>query len=383
VLALAPTASLADVDAYLAYPEPIPTQVAPKRAAVIAHVRQQLTGALASADPAEVRRVLDTSSHAAAAQELKVAFDELRAHRQTLTPAVAATWLRVLSVEALEFSGCDTVVHRPGSVSSHPSALVRVQRQQNKAFVMAVEVQNLPRRCNSFSFGVAHSRNKSGDIDGFKGTPSAAYVYQYAHTPEKRGAGINGFGRRADRDDEKLAMQIKEGSRLVLQLSARGADGCRSARFVVDGVEAAVFAGIVDDGASDDWVAGVTLSTDTTVRIVQPSATDLAFSSMASAEAVLEPELEPEEAAQLQAQSQAQVPTFTWGDGQIAAGTRPKVGDRLKVINSDGIGGGIRVGAIVTVTDDDGSGIPFLVEEDSTGKSSWSRPKAYDCTKRE
>ena len=116
--------------------------------------------------------------------------------------------------------------------------------------------------------------------DGFKGARPAVYVYQHTkHTsrPESRSAGTNGFGRRADRDDEKLAMPIKEGSRLVLQLSARGADGCRSARFVVDGVEAAVFDRIVDDGASDDWVAGVTLATDTTVRIVQPSAAELAF----------------------------------------------------------------------------------------------------------
>ena len=185
--------------------------------------------------------------------------------------------MRGLSVKELEFSSSDTVVRRPGGVSSHPAALVRVQRQQNKAFVMAVEVQDLPCKSNSLSFGVAPSRAKSGGHDGFKGTPSAAYLYQGARQPEQRSAGTNGFGRRVDREDDKLTMPIKEGSRLVLQLSARGADGCRSARFVVDGVEAAVFDRIADDGASDDWVAGVTLSTDTTVRIVQPSAAELAF----------------------------------------------------------------------------------------------------------
>jgi hypothetical protein len=92
-----------------------------------------------------------------------------------------------------------------------------------------------------------------------------------------RGAITEGFGRRADRDDHKTARPIKEGSRLALQLSARGADGTRTARFFVDVAEVAAFADIEDDGGGTDWVAGVILSNNARVRLVPAEGYELLF----------------------------------------------------------------------------------------------------------
>ena len=91
---------------------------------------------------------------------------------------------------------------------------------------------------------------------------------QIADVVSMRSAATTGFGRRADRDDDKLGRPIVQGSRLALHLSPRGAEGRRTARFFVDKEEVAVFAGIEDDGESSDWVAGVTLSFGALVRLV-------------------------------------------------------------------------------------------------------------------
>ena len=66
----------------------------------------------------------------------------------------------------------------------------------------------------------------------------------------------------------ELEPEIRQGSRLALNLSGRELDGTRTVRFFVDGAECAVFAGIEDDGGDSDWVAGVTLSSGARVKIV-------------------------------------------------------------------------------------------------------------------
>ena len=90
-----------------------------------------------------------------------------------------------------------------------------------------------------------------------------------------RRAATDGFGRRADRDDIELGPPIVEGSRLALHLSPRGAEGRRTARFFVDKEEVAVFVDIEDDGGDSDWVAGVTLSWNTRVRLVPAEGAEL------------------------------------------------------------------------------------------------------------
>ena len=54
---------------------------------------------------------------------------------------------------------------------------------------------------------------------------------------------------------------IRKGSKLEVVLSGVLADGTRTARFSVDEVECAVFAGIEDRGGSTDWVAGASSTT--------------------------------------------------------------------------------------------------------------------------
>lgn len=85
------------------------------------------------------------------------------------------------------------------------------------------------------------------------------------------------FGRRVDDfEPRKYEWQpstgtftppIRPGSRLALLLSARSAEGMRTARFFVDGTEAAVVV-VDDDGGDSDWVAGVMLPASAIVRIV-------------------------------------------------------------------------------------------------------------------
>ena len=94
----------------------------------------------------------------------------------------------------------------------------------------------------------------------------------------------------------------------------------------------------------------------------------------------------------LSAPTVVQAATFRWGanDEHSASGTRPKVGDRLRVVADNHSGDGVdrisisaRVGDIVTITKDDKSGLPFEGKIEGSGQTVWSRPTAYDCTKRE
>ena len=104
-----------------------------------------------------------------------------------------------------------------------------------------------------------------------RGLVQETRVYQGSN----RGALVNGLGRRVDRAGTKLAPPIKQGSRLALNLSAADARGRRTARFFVDGSEAATFA-LQDDGSNTGWVAGVTLSDRARVRLVPAEGAELA-----------------------------------------------------------------------------------------------------------
>ena len=61
--------------------------------------------------------------------------------------------------------------------------------------------------------------------------------------------------------NEVIDARIRQGSKLEVVLSGVLADGTRTARFSVDEVECAVFAGIEDRGGSTDWVAGASSTT--------------------------------------------------------------------------------------------------------------------------
>ena len=94
----------------------------------------------------------------------------------------------------------------------------------------------------------------------------------------------------------------------------------------------------------------------------------------------------------LSAPTVVQAATFRWGanDEHTTSGTRPKVGERLRVVADNHSGDGVdrisvnaRVGDIVTITKDDKSACPFKGEIEGSGQTVWSKPTAYDCTKRE
>ena len=87
----------------------------------------------------------------------------------------------------------------------------------------------------------------------------------------------------------------------------------------------------------------------------------------------------------LSAPTVVQAATFRWGanDEHTASGTRPKVGERLRVVTASAISTVACVGDIVTITKDDKSGLPFECKIEGSGQTVWSRPTAYDCTKRE
>eukprot|EP01045_Picozoa_sp_COSAG04_P016731 COSAG04_NODE_1423_length_6828_cov_13.718978_1_plen_254_part_00 len=140
----------------------------------------------------------------------------------------------------------------------YPAALVAVGRGGGaEGFALAAVVEALPKMnaYSYFSFGVGRAMPKEGK--GFGGTADGTCgLQQLADSESYRGAATKGFGRRADRDDDKLGRPIVRGSRLALHLSPRGAEGRRTARFFVDKEEVAVFADIEDDGGDSDWVAG-------------------------------------------------------------------------------------------------------------------------------
>merc|ERR1711960_98990 len=116
---------------------------------------------------------------------------------------------------------------------------------------------------------------KEGKVFGYCGGDDTCGLRQDADRESIRHAGTEGFGRRADRGDTTLGRRIKQGSRLALHLSPRGAEGRRTARFFVDKEEVAVFLDIEDDDGSSDWVAGVTLSDKASVRLVPAEGEEL------------------------------------------------------------------------------------------------------------
>ena len=160
------------------------------------------------------------------------------------------------------------------SANTHgPAALVPVPRGGGAgAFAVVVVVEGM-QKWSDVSFGVGHAMVKEGKV--FGDADGTCGLFQRADLESRRGARTKGFGRRADRDDKELGPPIRQGSRLALHLSARGAAGMRTARFFVDGSEGAVFVDIKDDGGSSDWVAGVTLNHGASVRIVPPEPKEL------------------------------------------------------------------------------------------------------------
>ena len=149
----------------------------------------------------------------------------------------------------------------------NPAVCVGVPRGRGaRDFVLALVVETLPKpalykpaphgdRNPGLSFGVGRSKQKAS-YDGFGGDTGTCGLRQQLRKESGRHASANKFGRRVDRDDDKLGPVIQEGSRLALRLSARGPDQLRTARFFVDGSEVAVFADIEDTGGDADWVAG-------------------------------------------------------------------------------------------------------------------------------
>ena len=140
---------------------------------------------------------------------------------------------------------------------------------------LAAVVEALPKVYGQwFSFGVGRAMPKERKT--FGGTANGTCgLRQDPEDESVRRAVAWGFGRRADRDDEKLGRPIVQGSRLALHLSPRGAEGRRTARFFVDKEEVAVFVDIEDDGGDSDWVAGVTLSKKASVRLVPAEGVEL------------------------------------------------------------------------------------------------------------
>ena len=132
----------------------------------------------------------------------------------------------------------------------------------------AAVVEALRKAGGYLSFGVGRAMPKEGKRFGYDADGTCG-LYQNAEAESSRLAQITeDFGRRADRDDDRLGRPIVQGSRLALHLSPRGAEGTRTARFFVDKEEVAVFVDIEDDGGDSDWVAGVTLSEQ--ARVSEP-----------------------------------------------------------------------------------------------------------------
>ena len=156
-----------------------------------------------------------------------------------------------------------------------PAALVAVGRGGGgEGFALAAVVEAMAEVYSWFSFGVARAMPKEDMLFGDVAEGTCG-LWQAANRAYNRGAATKNFGRRADRDDDELGPPIVQGSRLALHLSPRGAEGTRTARFFVDGSEVAVFVDIEDDGGDSDWVAGVTLSDNASVRLVAAEGVEL------------------------------------------------------------------------------------------------------------
>eukprot|EP01045_Picozoa_sp_COSAG04_P019278 COSAG04_NODE_1859_length_5375_cov_2.368082_2_plen_258_part_00 len=145
------------------------------------------------------------------------------------TTAQPSAWERELSHERLAFRDGDAIARKPWKDAPwRPAALMPVARGAGAAgAAVALTVESMPKVTGYSSFGVGRAMAKVGERFG-------------------------DFGRRADRDDKELGPEIKQGSRLALRLSQRGAEGTRTARFYVDQRQVAVFADIEDDGGDSD-----------------------------------------------------------------------------------------------------------------------------------
>eukprot|EP01045_Picozoa_sp_COSAG04_P020432 COSAG04_NODE_2092_length_4811_cov_4.293930_1_plen_196_part_10 len=169
----------------------------------------------------------------------------------------AVKWARPLSHGRLAFGDGGAIATKAWEAAPwNPAALVAAGRGGGpEGFALAAVVEAMPYAVGELlSFGVGRAMPKEGK--GFGGTADGTCgLSQITYSESSRYAMTKGFGRRADRDDKQLGPPIVQGSRLALHLSARGAEGRRTARFFVDGEEVAVFVDIEDDGGDSDWVA--------------------------------------------------------------------------------------------------------------------------------
>eukprot|EP01045_Picozoa_sp_COSAG04_P027818 COSAG04_NODE_4153_length_2266_cov_4.369635_1_plen_355_part_00 len=191
--------------------------------------------------------------------------------------AQAVKWARPLSHDRLTLADGDATATKAWQGKPrHPAALVAVGRGGGaEGFALAAVVEAMPKAYGSaFSFGVGRAMPKEGQTFGY-GADGTCGLVQNTGSESDRHARTKGFGRRADRDDRKLGAPIVQGSRLALHLSPRGVEGTRTARFFVDKEEVAVFVDIEDDGDGSDWVAGVTLSDNASVRLVPAEGVEL------------------------------------------------------------------------------------------------------------
>ena len=193
----------------------------------------------------------------------------------------ATRWARQLSHQSLTFTDGGAAaawaerlaVHRVGL-----AALAPVGRGDG-GFAMAALVEAFPKLESHISFGLGRAMATHGKTTfGFNAAGTCGLT-QDANQELTRGAtATKDFGLRADTLIPGTQLNfarvpgfdppIRAGSRLALHLSPRGVDGRRTARFLVDRQQVAVFSEIEDDGGSSDWVAGFALTPGARVRIV-------------------------------------------------------------------------------------------------------------------
>lgn len=190
-------------------------------------------------------------------------------------------WDASLSSAELALDG--RTATRPGIDGDRAAALVPVPRHGTEqlhggddSFTLAVVVERLPKSGYPLYFGAGRHMPRDGAQFGVH--DGTCGLRQHGMIEGSRLALSKECGARTDRDDEALAEhvpRIAEGARLALQLSPVGSDNCRTLRFFVNGVEAAAFSWIEDDGLPDPWVAGVVPSEGCAVRIVDPDGPEI------------------------------------------------------------------------------------------------------------
>jgi len=121
--------------------------------------------------------------------------------------------------------------------------------EANGAFSLAIVIEELDPGNKWLSFGVGLDLPRVGsffgEAEGTVGITQSVYDEKHRQARSK-----SGFGRRVDRSDDKLRRPVQKGTRLALQLSPRGEDGCRTLRFFIDKAPSAVYYEIEDDGVS-------------------------------------------------------------------------------------------------------------------------------------